>query len=714
MKNLKTPIALAIACMLGNSASYAAYAAQTSEQPSEQAPDKPALSVLAGENDIEVITVKGDFRQGNLQNIASAVSVLTAQDIARRNAQNLEELIGATANVNFASGSQRARYYQIRGIGERSQFNEPINPSVGLIIDDVDFSGIGSVASTFDIAQTEIFRGPQGTRFGATALAGVINIISNAPSNEFEGAFKLSAGNYDSVGAGLMLSGPATDKVNYRLAAEKYQSDGFIENTYLDREDSNNRDELSLRGKLAISATEHLSIDVNLMHFNFNNGYDAFSLDNTRQTLSDQPGVDEQETTGFSTKFNYTGLNGMDLVAIVSAADSRLTYGYDEDWSFVGIRPDWEYSSTDYYLRDKDLLTGELRAQSSRGHEIFAGTTAWTTGVYIKHEQEDLLRQYTYLDEDFNSEFDTETLAVFGQIDSQLNQQTSLIAGLRVEHRQADYENSNGARFDPSDTMVGGKLVLTYQYDNDTLIYGSINRGYKAGGANTHGSLRSALRAFSPEYLVNFELGYKVSLFDDRAYLRTAIFYMDRKDVQVKINTEVVHDDASTEFIGFIDNAATGSNHGLEIEGAWQLTPSLELYGALGLLQTKFSGLLDEDGKVVPDRDQAHAPSYQFNLGLNYYPSDNWLVNLAVDGKDAFFFSDSHLQQSKSVELLHGSVTYMSEHWQVKLWARNIFDKDYANRGFYFGNDPRDDYQAKSYTQLAEPAVFGATLDYQF
>jgi hypothetical protein len=64
--------------------------------------------------------------------------------------------------------------------------------------------------------------------------------------------------------------------------------------------------------------------------------------------------------------------------------------------------------------------------------------------------------------------------------------------------------------------------------------------------------------------------------------------------------------------------------------------------------------------------------------------------------------------------LLNGSVSYLQDNWQLKLWARNMLDEDYATRGFYFGNDPRDDYAAKAYTQLGEPAVVGLTLDYQF
>lgn len=697
MKFTKSPIALAIFTSLVTSTTFAA---DNSTKTDQQA--------------IEVITINGDFRSTSLQKTASSLSVIASDEIDARNAQNLEEIIARTPNVNFSSGTQRARYYQIRGIGERSQFKEPINPSVGLVIDGIDFSGIGSIASTFDVEQVEVYRGPQGTRFGANAMAGMINITSAAPTDNFEGNVRLSAGNYDSYSAGLVLSGPATEKVNYRLAVEQYNSDGFIENDFLNRDDTNNRDELTLRGKLAIAASKDLAIDITAFVADFDNGYDAFSLDNSRHTLSDRPGFDRQETKALATKFTYQGFNNFTIESIVSYADSALDYGYDEDWAYVGIRPDWEYSSTDHYFRDKSSATFELRAVSAPSGEIFNGSTAWVTGLYYKQEDEDLLRQYTYLSGDYNSTFDTDNIAAFVQFDSQLSEKLSLTTGLRVERRNSDYSDSEQINFDPSDTMVGGKLVLSYQMDDSNLFYGSVNRGYKAGGANTDGSLPSNLREFSPEYLWNYELGYKVSLLDNQAYVRSAVFYMDRDDMQVRTSYLEERDDGSTDFVSYLGNAATGTNFGLELEAGWQATTELEIYGSVGLLDTEYDGFIDADGNDKSGDEQAHAPSYQFNVGVNYQLSDNLLVNISVDGKDEFFFSDSHQEKSESIEVVNMSVSYSEDDWQVKLWARNLFDEEYATRGFYFGNDPRDEYTAKAYYQLAEPAVFGATFDYSF
>jgi len=716
MNFIKSPLAIALALSLNSTVVFA-----------------------TGDNEVlETITVQGDYREVNVQNTPSSLSVLTQEDIALRNAQNLEEIVGAVANVNFSGGSQRARYYQIRGIGERSQFQEPINASVGLVVDDIDFSGIGSIASTFDIAQVELFRGPQGTRFGATALAGLIYMTSNAPSDEFESSVRFSAGNYNSVGAGLVLSGPASEKVNYRFSAEQYKSDGFIENTYLGKDDTNNRDETSLRGKLAIEASDNLTIDLALLYFDFDNGYDAFSLDNNSKTFSDQPGFDQQETTAMSAKFTYSGLNGFDVVSTFSHANSDLAYGYDEDWAYGEYEwraDDWDngvynpdpcitptgcladvdgYSSTDHYLRDKQNSTAEVRFVSQLDANIFAGTTSWVAGIYVKQEEEDLQRQYTYLAGDFTSNYEADTFAVFAQFDTQINEKLMLTTGLRLERRSSGYKNSDAVVNLVDDNMVGGKAVLSYQIDENAMVYASVNRGYKAGSVNSSGTLSEELRSFEAEYLWNYELGYKVSLFDDSAYVRAAVFYMDRDDIQISSYHLEERQDGSSAFISYWDNAAQGYNQGIELESAWSLSDDIEIYGSLGFLDTEFSDYVYKDGSIETGREQAHAPNYQFNFGLNYFISEQWQFNLSVDGKDAFYFSDSHDEKSDSLALLHGSISYSAQDWQVKLWARNILDEEYQTRGFYFGNDPRDGYTDKPYYHHGEPAVFGLTVDYNF
>jgi outer membrane receptor protein involved in Fe transport len=89
-------------------------------------------------------------------------------------------------------------------------------------------------------------------------------------------------------------------------------------------------------------------------------------------------------------------------------------------------------------------------------------------------------------------------------------------------------------------------------------------------------------------------------------------------------------------------------------------------------------------------------------------------LDVNVQGKDDFYFSDSHSVRSEEYHLLNASLTYQWHAWQFTLWGRNITDEDYFVRGFFFGNDPRDFYTARGFTQLGEPARFGVTLNADF
>ena len=168
--------------------------------------------------------------------------------------------------------------------------SQPLNPSVGTIVDHVDFSGIGTVGTLYDVRQVEVFRGPQGTLYGANALAGLINVTTNDPTKTPEVGVTVEGGDYDTRTVGGYVSGPLADSVEGRLAVQQYDSDGYVRNHFLDEDDTNDYDELTIRGKLHWQATEETSFDFAGGYIDIDNGYDAFSLDNSRNTISDQPG----------------------------------------------------------------------------------------------------------------------------------------------------------------------------------------------------------------------------------------------------------------------------------------------------------------------------------------------------------------------------------------------------------------------------------------
>ena len=472
------------------------------------------VSIAASDDALPEIVVTADFRQANVMDVASSISVMTEEIIRSRSAQHFEDLIHAIPNVNYASGSNRARFFQIRGIGERSQFSSPLNSSVALLIDNVDFSGAGTIATMMDVQQVEVLRGPQGTRYGANALAGIINIKTNDPADTFAANFKASIADYGTKTYGGMLTGPLSDKVQYRLVAEKHESDGYYDNRFLRIDDNNGRDEFSIRGKLHVRASDTWNIAITVAKVDVDNGYDAFTLDNNRHTLSDEPGHDRQDSRSFAIESTWN-LASFDLVSIINFADSDIEYGFDEDWTFTGFHP-FGFTSTDNYIRNRKTSSAEFRLISNEVSRLLGDSTDWLVGIYSFRSREDLVREYTFLATDFASNYDFETLAVFLLLDSSLTDKLVLSSGIRFEKRETRYDNSDGVAFSPDENLWGGRVALKLFATDNTMIYGSVARGYKAGGFNTDGSLAVDVRDFDEEYRSESEVGLKSRLLDNR------------------------------------------------------------------------------------------------------------------------------------------------------------------------------------------------------
>ena len=661
---------------------------------------------------LEEIVVNADYRQSKISEISSSITVLDERLIQRKNAQHLEDILFNAPNVNFSSGASRARFYQIRGIGERGQFLEPLNSSVGVIIDGVDFSGIGNAALLYDIEQVEILLGPQGTRYGSNALAGLINLQSKAPTDETTYGLQIESANYDSSGLAGYFSGSLSKKLRYRISAQNLQSDGFNTNQFLLKK-TNHRDEGIVRGKLDWSLSDYIQVDITASTIDIDNGYDAFSLDNVRDTISDQPGFDRQQSEILSTKVSLTQFEKFKVEVLAGYADSETEYAYDEDWVFGGFHP-WEYSSNDQYFRNRETASAELRFVSSNSGLIFSDTTDWVFGLYSLQQEVDLRRVYTFLPAQFSSRYDINRFAVYGEVNSYLNDNLILSLGVRGENFRAAYFDSSDVNFTPNDNLYGGKLALTYKTSRNSLVYGSISRGYKTGGFNTDGSLDSDLRAFNEEELINYELGFKGALYNNQLQAQLALFLMERDDVQISSSVVRTRPDGSSEFIDYVGNAAAGSNYGLEMLVNFKATNNITFHGALGLLETEYRNFINSAGDNLDGRQQAHAPDYQYTLGIDVKISSKLELGVNIQGKDSFYFSDSHSARSKEYNLVNASLSYNWNEWRLTLWGRNLNDEDYLVRGFFFGNDPRDNYTAKGYTQLGEPIRYGLTLNVDF
>jgi iron complex outermembrane receptor protein len=689
----------------------------------------PAVLAIASSGvlqaqEIEEIVVTADFRERAASEIPASVSVLDASQVEQLSIQHFEELVNVVPNLNWSGDGHRARYLQIRGVGELEQYQGAPNPSVGFLIDDIDFSGIGTIATTFDIDRIEVLRGPQGTRYGANALAGLVYVQSAQPTAERDGRLQLTAGSDDTLAGGIALGGPlaAGESLLYRVSAQHYSSNGFRDNPYLGREDTNGRDETTFRGRLRWLPSDTLSVDLAMLYADVDDGYDAFAIDNSLTMLSDKPGKDAQQSFGASLRIEWAAATWADFTSITAAADSDIEFSFDADW---GNDDSWTPVTYDYVSlsdRKRKTLSQEFRLASTEDGRVLGGTTDWLVGVYVLDLEDELLTvnrgEYfdpgfdfaDSLDDTFGSIYEATNAAVFGQIDAPLGAATRLSVGMRVERRTTDYSDTAGLQAGPSETMTGGDITLSHDHSGDLTSYVSLSRGYKAGGFNL-GIVPEDRREFDAETMWNLEAGIKSSLLDGAAMLNVSAFYSRREDQQVRASFQLIPGDPAS-FVFFTDNAAEGRTIGLEAEFRWSISEALELYANVGLLDAEFEEFVTPQVDLS-GRAQAHAPDYTVAAGASYRHPRGFFARLDVSARDAFYFDVSHDQKSEPYELANARLGYDAGSWSVQLWARNLFDRYYAVRGFYFGNEPPN-FPDTLYTRAGDPRQFGVTFDMSF
>jgi outer membrane receptor protein involved in Fe transport len=698
------------------------------------------LSTLAHAADgdqLDEIIVTATLRSTPLLETAGSVSVLSSADLQNAGQQHFEDVLALVPNLNWAGDTSRPRYFQIRGIGELQQYQGAPNPSVAFLIDDIDFSGLGSAATLFDVDQIEVLHGPQGTLYGANALGGLIYVKSAEPSDTFGGRAEIDAGDYGEQSYGAVLTGPvsALDSA-FRLAVQRYTSDGFYHNAYLGRSNVDDRDELTLRGRWRYEPSDVWRVDLTLLRAQIDNGYDAWSIDNSRTTQSDHPGVDKQYSTGLSARSTYSGFAPETLTVIATYADTTVNYGFDGDWGNPNLWAPYTFDYTEYQVRYRTTASLEGRLGDVPGPQFSRDSAhgfTWLVGVYAFQLHESLTDTMTgtYVDPFdatqnaesltvVSSEYRSRNAAVYAQLDGDVSDRARWSLGLRGERHTSNY-NDNTTNldapttmndFNPAENLWGGHVSLDFKIADGQYAYALIARGYKAGGFNLSPGLPADQLQFGPESDLNFEVGHKAQLHDGRLQVDTSLFYMKRHNEQLLTGEQLDPSNPNT-FIFYTGNALSGYNYGLESTLNWAATQALSIGGSLGLLQTKYHGFV-QNGETLPDRALPHAPPWQAALNATWRDPRGPYARLDLTGMGAFFYDlPPNWTRSSAYGLVNAKVGWDAKRWEVYVWGRNLLDKDYTVRGFYFGDEPPD-FPYKLYTQLGEPRNWGVHLTMRF
>ena len=678
---------------------------------------------------LDEIIVTATLRPAPLTELPASVSVLTGATLRDAGQQHIEDVLALVPNLNWAGDTSRPRYFQVRGIGELQQYQGAPNPSVGFLIDDIDFSGLGSAATLFDVDHVEVLRGPQGTLYGANALAGLIYVRSAEPSDTFGGRAEFDAGDYSEHSYGAVITGPVSSLDSaFRLAVQRYTSDGFYHNAYLGRSNTDNRDELTVRGRWRYAPNDQWRVDLTVLRLQIDNGYDAFAINNSRTTESDNPSVDRQYSTGVSARTTYTGFESATLTTIATYADTVVNYGYDGDWGNPILWAPYTYDYTEYQVRHRSTRSLEIRLGDAPAHGL-----SWLFGVYAFELREglgdtsagnyadpfDATQNSTSLTI-ISSQYRSQSGALYGQLDGDLGSRTRWSIGLRGERRTTRYDDlttnlgapATANAFSPANNLWGGNASLDYAIADGQHVYALVSRGYKAGGFNLSAGLPANQIVFNPESDLNLELGHKAQLDDGKLRLDTSLFYMVRHAEQLLSGEQLVANNPNT-FIFYTGNAQSGYNYGLETTLAWAAASRLEFGGSLGLLQTLYRGFV-QNGVEFPDRALPHAPDWQAAINATWRDPRGPYARVDVTGMGAFYYDlPPNDTRSRPYGLVNGKLGWETERYEAYLWGRNLLNKDYTVRGFYFGDEPPD-FPYKLYTQLGEPRNWGVHFTARF
>jgi outer membrane receptor protein involved in Fe transport len=414
------------------------------------------------------------------------------------------------------------------------------------------------------------------------------------------------------------------------------------------------------------------------------------------------------------------------LTLIGSYADTRAKYSYDGDWGNPVLWAPFLFQYNDIQYRHRTTQSLEARLAKTKDEGL-----SWLIGVYALQLHEGLAEDSEGLFYDpseggpippvsstlTSSHYQSRNGAVFGEVDGDLTAAWRWSAGLRGERRTTRYAdvvlNPDSAHyFRPADNLWGAEASLTRKLSQTANLYATVSRGYRASGFNTSEPLPDNQRVFGAESDLSFETGYKADLFEQRLRVNADVFYMRRKSPQIKTSEQTDPYDPNT-FVLFTANAASGFNYGLESEVQWQASSTVGLGASLGLLQTRYHGFV-QDGEVLPDRELPNAPNWQAAIDATYHDPRGPFARVDVTGMGGYYFDlPPNWTTSKPYGLVNGRLGWQTTRWSASVWGRNLLNKDYPVRGFYFADSPFDPTN-HLYTQLGDPRSWGVDATYFF
>jgi len=578
---------------------------------------------------LEQITVTATKRLERLQDVPVAVTALTSDTLERNNVREIADLVKLSPSLQVTYGSQPGNFViSMRGIGTFSS-GIAVESDVAVVIDDVPLAyQAESFMDLIDVDRVEVLRGPQSTLFGKSAIAGVLNITTAAPTAEFTAKAMGYYTDDNEVRAGFSLSGPLSDTLRYRLTVEDSHYDGNVTNIH-NGQKINGSSGLTVSGKLQWLPTDNFTFTVS-PRFNRNQSTCCSS-----PITSVPPGLYYQGATQLPESVVLKGipvgshnqyvdmdyrngggdsrLYGATAKADYNFSDSSFMKGYT--LSSITSYDHWrmfDYQDTDgtavpfllYYPLTKP--SGIDSGASQHGFFHATGTTQelritspgdtrfrYVAGLwYAKNvlnrylAKGPVLNYVAYLGSHDNINY-----AGFFNATFDLTDKLSLVGGYRHNLEKIDYVFDNYTsvptrHFSKSDQEWSntGKAGLEYKWTPDIMTYATFSTGYKGQAydlVSTFDAKEAAQMPVPHETAHSYEVGIKTSLFDRRMYLNFDLFDTNYHGFQTSVTSAL----PDGTFLTFLQSVGQLRTRGAELDAQAKVTANLTFNGSYAYTQ---------------------------------------------------------------------------------------------------------------------------------
>lgn len=715
---------------------------------------------------LETITVTARKVQENLQEVPVAVSTMSEGFIKDLNIVSVGDTLSFVPGATIISSSPGEQTFSIRGVASGGEGASSDSGVLVMVDNEVISRDFMRSAAMFDVQRVEILRGPQGTTYGRNATAGVLHVISNTPQGDDTASVTVDIGNYNRLNMDGYVDVDLSDTINGRLSFHTLQRDGYTEDA-ISGDDLDDWQENALRAQLLFEPSEKFSVllrgnlsvedggnpgprkayDSNLTDgFRFDPGAAPYAdVSNDPWKVQNSDGLFyEREIKGLSAEVHWD-FDNINFTSITTYRDAEDKVRVD----IFGTPRDMVVQNS---ANDASTWSQEIRFDN-------AGTDSnlhWLAGFFYLNEQHERVERKNILTDvltvtpggplagapvgldltttqDFSQNNETNSFGVFGELSVNLSEKTDISIGGRYSTDEKSFkvfhtadgvvagllidENQVEAMVSDDWSSVTGKVSLSHQLSDATMLYASYSTGYKSGGFNPEpATLEAALVPFDEESVASFEIGIKTDLFEDTLRLNATVFDSTYDDIQIENHLP----SGAT----FIENVASASIKGFELEYTWLATENFTIMGSFANYDHEYVDYQEiefENGVPVVVDDFSgnpisNVPDWTLHASAIYFIElEESSVSLRLDYTDrSDIFDDEDPNSFQGIryaeEMIHARATWTNaeEDWKVSLWAKNL-----GNNAEIVNIGPRS-IMDQRHVVYGTPRTFGVTVTYNW